>query len=247
MTYHPLHLGPGDRLFVLTGAGISAESGIATFRDAGGLWQSHRVEDVASPTGWARDPALLWRFYSERRDATRAARPNAAHLALAELERIVGERMIVCTQNIDRLHEAAGSRRVVHVHGDLFRSRCSSTTCSSNPVDDENVYLSADALPRCATCGSLMRPDIVWFGEEPRRLGEIDEALESCSLFVAIGTSGLVYPVAGFVKFLRARRPGTRTVYVGLQVPGNAEAFDEIRLGSATALVPGLLSAQNEA
>ena len=246
MDHQPLRLTASERVFVLTGAGISAESGIATFRDSGGLWESHRVEDVASPAGWARDPALVWRFYSERRRATRDARPNAAHLALAELERLLGERMIVCTQNIDRLHEAAGSRRVAHVHGDLFRNRCSSTSCATEPVEDEAIHLTANDLPRCSNCGSLMRPDIVWFGEEPRHLREIDEALEDCTIFVAIGTSGVVHPVAGFVKFLRARRPATRTVYVGPEAPDNAESFDEILRGKATDLVPGLLSAQSE-
>jgi len=239
-------IGPNDRLFILTGAGISADSGIPTIRDSSGLWQNHRVEDVASPAGWNRDPALVWCFYSERREATRSARPNDAHLALAELERVVGERMVVCTQNIDRLHEKAGSQKVVHVHGDLFRSRCSDVTCATDSVEDEGLYQQADKLPRCPSCGSLMRPDIVWFGEEPRHLREIDEALEHCTVFVAIGTSGVVHPVAGFVKFLRARRPATHTMYVGPKAPDNAESFDEFLRGNATTLVPGLLSASTE-
>ena len=235
-------IGPNDRLFILTGAGISAESGIATFRDSGGLWERHRVEDVASPAGWKRDPALLWRFYSERRRATTPARPNAAHNALAEIEQQLGDRMLVCTQNIDRLHEAAGSQRVRHVHGDLFRSRCSNEDCSSDPVEDHELHEDPDKLPRCASCDALMRPDIVWFGEEPKHLYQVDEFLESCTLFVAIGTSGRVLPVSGFVKFLRARRPGTHTVYVGPEEPENAASFKEIRLGKATMVVPALLS-----
>ena len=234
-----------DRLFVLTGAGISAESGIATFRDSGGLWGRYRTDDVASPGGWARDPALVWRFYSERRRVAEAALPNAAHLALAQLEHELGERMLICTQNIDRLHEAAGTRRIVHVHGELFRSRCSSAQCASEPLEDHQRHEDATCLPHCATCGSLMRPAVVWFGEEPMLMSDVDDALGSCSVFVAIGTSGVVQPVSGFVKFLCARRPDCRTVYVGPERPDNAAFFGERRLGCAAAVVPGLFFCAN--
>jgi NAD-dependent deacetylase len=235
MSPPPIRIGPTDRVFVLTGAGISAESGVQTFRDAGGLWEQHRFEDVASPEGWARDPGLVWRFYSARRAQAKTVKPNAAHLALAELEKKIGERLFLCTQNVDPLHERGGSRRLFHMHGELMKSRCED--CDRPPFDDENVYETAAAIPRCA-CGARIRPHIVWFGEVPMFLDEIAEALAACDVFVTIGSSGAVYPAAGFVAAARH----ARRVYVGPEAPDNARAFDEHCIGTATAVVPGLFS-----
>lgn len=182
-------IGAHDRVFVLTGAGISAESGLATFRGADGLWEGHRVEDVASPEAWARDPELVWRFYSLRRKAAAAAGPNPAHLALAALERSLGERFFLCTQNVDDLHERAGSRRLVHMHGELFRSRCA--RCTRPAFADKRLYESRAEHPRCE-CGGRIRPDIVWFGEVPFHMERILEELQGCTVMLVVGTSGVV-------------------------------------------------------
>lgn len=227
-------------VLVLTGAGISAESGIPTFRDANGLWENHAVEDVASPEGWARDPALVWRFYALRRAGAARCAPNEAHHALARLERKLGARLLVATQNVDALHEHAGSTRVAHVHGELERSRCSAPDCGAPSFPDARSYPSLDEVPPCERCGAPVRPDIVWFGEVPMHLDTLHLALRRCATFVAIGTSGLVWPVAGFVRFLREARPDVRTIYVGPEAPANAEWFDEHRLERATVAVPAL-------
>jgi NAD-dependent deacetylase len=236
--FEPLRVGAGDRVFVLTGAGISAESGVRTFRDAGGLWEEHRIEDVATPEGFARDPRLVWRFYSDRRRHAVSVRPNAAHLALANLEAQLRDRLFLCTQNVDALHEKAGSRGVLHMHGELLKSHCDS--CDRPPFPDETPY---EDLPRCH-CGGLLRPHVVWFGEMPFGLPEIYAALEACDLFVTVGSSGAVYPAAGFVSHLRhtpnARGRFARCVYLGLERPDNSYAFDECRLGKAGDLLPYL-------
>jgi NAD-dependent deacetylase len=231
----PIALGETARVFILTGAGISAESGIRTFRDANGLWEEYRFEEVASPGGWARDAALVWRFYSQRRRQALECAPNAAHVALARLEEALGERLFLCTQNVDPLHEAAGSRRVVHMHGELLRSRCES--CARPDFLDSKSYESE--MPRCA-CGARLRPHIVWFGEIPMFMDAIGEALAQSDVFVTIGSSGAVYPAAGFVSYARQR--GVRTVYVGPEAPDNAGAFDECRLGKATEVTPTLFA-----
>lgn len=236
-----LALAPGG-LLVLTGAGISAESGIPTFRDANGLWENHAIEDVASPEGFARDPWLVWRFYSLRREGAFRCMPNAAHLALAEAERSLGNRILVCTQNVDPLHERAGATRVVHVHGRLDQSRCSDSRCRSEPFQDERAYDRLESVPRCATCGSSTRPDIVWFGEVPQHLDTIEQALERCSAFLAIGTSGQVWPVAGFVGWLARRRPSVPTMYIGPEAPANARDFRELTLEAASTAVPRILA-----
>ena len=229
------------RVFILTGAGISAESGLPTFRDANGLWEKHRVEDVASPEGWRADPALVWRFYSQRRQQAAPVRPNAAHHALANLEARLGDRLFLCTQNVDPLHERAGSKRVVHMHGELMKSRCEANHGRgrehAEPFADENTYLDGNALPRCA-CGGKLRPHICWFGEIPFFMDEIQDALLRANVFVTIGSSGAVYPAAGFVR--AARQQGARCIYVGPEAPDNASAFDECRLGTATRAVPSL-------
>jgi len=186
-----ISIAPGDRLFILTGAGVSAESGIPTFRDAGGLWGKYRIEEVASPYAWRRDPRLVWDFYSMRRRVASEAKPNPGHFALAALERTINDRFFLCTQNVDNLHELAGSQRVLHMHGELFKSRCDS--CDAPPFDDVNLYESPADLPRCS-CGALIRPNICWFGETPFHLDHKFEALRQCTLFAAIGTSGTVKP-----------------------------------------------------
>jgi NAD-dependent deacetylase len=233
--FGPIALEPDTRVFVLTGAGISAESGIQTFRGAAGLWEQHRVEEVASPAGWAAHPGLVWRFYSQRRAQAATVAPNLAHTALARLESELGDRLFLCTQNVDPLHERAGSRRVVHMHGELMKSRCERD--HAPPFDDERVYLDDRALPRCQ-CGARVRPHICWFGEVPFEMDAVFAALTTADIFVTIGSSGAVYPAAGFVRV--ARDAGARTVYVGPELPDNAAAFDECRLGTATGVVPAL-------
>lgn len=231
-----MRFGPQDRLFVLTGAGISAESGLATFRGSGGLWNGYRVEEVATPEAWAADPELVWRFYSMRRRDAMAAEPNEAHRALAKLELQMGERFYLCTQNVDDLHERGGSRRVHHMHGTLFQSRC--VRCD-RPFDDRQMYQTAAELPKCESCGGAVRPHIVWFGEMPLDMEGIYRELDRATVLLVIGTSGSVYPAAGFVHIANQR--GIRTMYVGPEEPQNADAFDEILLGTATEIVPNLL------
>ena len=231
-----MRFGPKDRLFVLTGAGISAESGLATFRGSGGLWNGYRVEEVATPEAWAANPELVWRFYSMRRRDAKAAEPNAAHRALAKLEQQMGERFFLCTQNVDDLHERGGSRRVHHMHGTLFQSRC--VQCE-RPFDDRQTYESAIEQPKCESCGRAVRPHIVWFGEMPLDIEGIYRELDRATVLLVIGTSGSVYPAAGFVHIANQR--GIGTIYVGPEEPQNADAFDEILLGTATEIVPQLL------
>jgi NAD-dependent deacetylase len=244
MTHNPIRIGPKESVVVLTGAGVSAESGIRTFRDHNGLWNNHRVEVVASPEGWAADPSLVWRFYGERRAQAATVRPNPGHLALAELERALGpDRFCLVTQNVDSLHEAAGSKAPIHIHGELFKSRCSDPCCQSHPFHDERSEFGDRAsLPRCA-CGALVRPHIVWFGEVPFELHAVTRRVQRCDLFVTVGSSGVVYPAAGLVREMLLRRrwgERVRTLYVGLERPENADAFDEIRLGPSGQVLPGL-------
>lgn len=226
-----------DRLFVLTGAGISAESGLATFRGAGGLWNGYRVEEVATPEAWQADRELVWRFYSMRRRDALAAEPNRAHLALADVERVLGERFYLCTQNVDELHERAGTKRVHHMHGSLFQSRCE--LCDL-PFKDQALYETADDLPTCARCGAAVRPHIVWFGEVPLDLEGIYRELEQATVLLVVGTSGSVYPAAGFVQI--ANELGIPSIYVGPEEPANASSFDTILLGTAAKVLPDLLT-----
>jgi NAD-dependent deacetylase len=223
-----------DRVFVLTGAGISAESGLATFRGSGGLWNGYRVEQVATPEAWEADPALVWKFYSMRRRDAMAAEPNAAHRALARLEDRMGERLFLCTQNVDDLHERGGSRRVHHMHGSLFESRC--VECE-RPFADRAGY--EQQLPVCVKCGAALRPHIVWFGEVPLDMEGIYRELERATHLLVVGTSGSVYPAAGFVRVARAA--GAKTIYVGPEEPLNVGEFDEIILGTAVEVLPGLV------
>ena len=238
-------------LMVLTGAGVSAESGIPTFRGGDGLWENHPIEQVASPEGFQADPALVWRFYSQRRRAARAAAPNPGHLALAALELQLGERFLLVTQNIDSLHRRAGSRRLVEMHGNLFQTRC--TLCDRPPFDDDDEEDESSyeqgPLPECERCrvqggSSLLRPHIVWFGEMlfPADRQRIDRFMYEASMhrfvFLAVGTSGVVYPAAGLVD--RARRLGAETWLLNLEPPDNASRFALHRTGKAGEVLPQL-------
>lgn len=234
-----IFLSPDDRLFVLTGAGVSAESGLKTFRDQGGLWEGYRVEEVATPEAWEEDPGRVWRFYSERRRGATEAEPNAAHLALAALERQLGDRFFLCTQNVDDLHERAGSRRLVHMHGELFVSRCE-TPCGRPPFADRALYESEAAIARCP-CGGRIRPHIVWFGEMPLELERIRAEIDRSTVMLVVGTSGAVYPAANFVRWAA---PGARKVYIGPEEPLNAGAFTDLVLGNAGEVLPGLVSVE---
>jgi len=215
----------------LTGAGISAESGVPTFRDSGGLWEGHAVEDVATPEGYERDPDTVLRFYDARRRAAAAVAPNEAHRALARLEGAIGEDLLVVTQNVDDLHERAGSHSLVHMHGELRRAQC--TTCGARPEWDADLI----DRPPCPACGHrTLRPDVVWFGEMPYELDRIEQAVVACDLFVSIGTSGAVYPAAGYVALADAF--GARTVELNLEPSDAAVPFDEARTGLASVIVP---------
>jgi NAD-dependent deacetylase len=230
-----------DRLFVLTGAGISAESGLPTFRASDGLWAGHRIEDVCTPEALEENPVLVWEFYSQRRAQGAKAEPNPAHRALADLEAKLGDRFFLCTQNVDDLHERAGSTQLVHMHGELAKSRCEAE-CGQPPVEDRTVYSSLDEVRRCA-CGARLRPHIVFFGETPLEMARIQRKIDDCSLMVVVGTSGSVYPAANFVNW--ARHAGARTVYVGPERPLNAGAFTHIVEGKAGAVLPGLFDVQS--
>lgn len=229
-----------DRVFALTGAGISADSGLPTFRDSDGLWEMYRLEELCTPEALAENPALVWQFYSERRAQGEKAQPNPAHIALADLEAKMGERFFLCTQNVDDLHERAGSRRMVHMHGELAKSRCEAE-CGRPPIEDRRVYGNLEEVGRCA-CGARLRPHIVFFGEMPLEMSRIEREIAAATVMIVIGTSGSVYPAANFVNW--ARRAGTRTVYVGPERPLNAQAFTQIVEGKAGQVLPGLFDVQ---
>jgi len=231
-----ISIAPDDRVFVLTGAGISAESGLPTFRASDGLWAGHPIEDVCTPEAWERNPGLVWEFYSARREAGAKAEPNPAHFALAELEARLGERYFLCTQNVDDLHERAGSGRLVHMHGELAKSRCEDD-CGRPPVEDRAIYQSLAEVGRCP-CGGRLRPHIVFFGEIPLEMDRIQQEIARATLMVVVGTSGSVYPAASFVHWARAA--GARTVYVGPERPLNAAAFTHVVEGKAGEVLPGL-------
>lgn len=225
-----------DRVFVLTGAGVSAESGLPTFRGADGLWRGNRVEEVATPRAFAADPEMVWQFYSERRQRHETVQPNPAHFALAELERALGDRFFLCTQNVDSLHELAGSRRLVHMHGRLMQSRCSRAACRTVPVEDRSLYRTRAEIPTCIECGALVRPHICWFGEVPFQMELILQQLNAATVLLTVGTSGVVEPAASFVRM--ARRNRTRTIYIGPEAPSNSAHFDDVLLGKAGEVLP---------
>lgn len=222
-------------IVILTGAGISAESGIDTFRGGGGLWEQHRVEDVATPEAFARDPELVLRFYDMRREAIQTKQPNAAHHALARLDREwpkkAGGEVLIVTQNVDDLHERGGALNVLHMHGEHLNAWC--TAC-----DERHRWTEALIhRPPCPACGMrALRPDVVWFGEVPYRMEEIYQAVAGADLFVSIGTSGAVYPAAGLVR--TARDLGMQTLELNLERSQGSAWFHETRLGPATEIVP---------
>lgn len=219
-------------IVILTGAGISAESGIGTFRDAGGLWEQHRVEDVATQQAFERDPDLVLRFYDMRREHIQKAQPNAAHEALARLDKEWDGELLIVTQNVDDLHTRAGAKRVLHMHGEHLNAWCQAC---DHRVPWRATLIDRPACPQCGSSGRL-RPDIVWFGEMPYRMDEIYYALNRADLFVSIGTSGAVYPAAGFVR--EAREQGVRTLELNMEPSQGSYFFEEARHGPATELVP---------
>lgn len=220
------------KIVVLTGAGLSAESGLGTFRGHDGLWDHFEIEDVATPEGFARNPPKVHDFYNLRRGWLKEAKPNAAHLALARLEKANGSEVLVVTQNIDGLHEAAGTHHLIHMHGELGRALCA--RCGTSLPWLQDLSLNT-ACPVCHKAG-FMRPDVVWFGEMPREMERIQDALRHCDLFVSIGTSGMVYPAAGFVE--EAQAAGAHTVELNLDPSEGASLFAEKHYGKATEVVP---------
>ena len=230
-----------QRVVVLTGAGISAESGVRTFRDGDGLWEEHRLEDVATPQAWTNDPVLVWRFYQARRRQLLEVAPNAAHKALATFA-AKREHFTLITQNVDDLHERAGNTNTIHMHGRLKTLRCEQSGRSEVRMAESDL---ADDFLFCQCCATpqRLRPDIVWFGEMPMQMEDIYAAVERSDLFIVVGSSGHVYPAAGLVNI--AHQAGARTVLVNLEAPLNADAFDEVHLGKAGELLPVLLEALN--
>ena len=227
----------GKRVVVLTGAGISAESGIRTFRDNDGLWEDHRIEDVATPQAWRADPGRVWRFYQARRRQLSKVEPNPAHQALADLSDGL-QHMVLITQNVDDLHERGGSEAVIHMHGRLETLRCEESGEYERrmaPADLSDEFLTCT----CCTEGRRLRPDIVWFGEMPMHMNEIYAAVEASEVFIVVGSSGHVYPAADLVHIAQAN--GARTVLVNAEPPLNVDFFDEVHLGRAGELLPPLV------
>ncbi len=224
-----------SKIVVLTGAGLSAESGLHTFRDKDGIWSKYDYREVATPEGYHRNPQRVLSFYNERRRQNAGVKPNAAHLALARLEALYPGEVLIVTQNIDPLHEMAGTKNLIHMHGEIAQALCAG--CGErHGIGFEDLTLET-ACPACAEAG-LMRPDVVWFGEMPYRMEEIYGALSRCDLFVSIGTSGTVYPAASFVE--EASRDGAYTVELNLEPTGSG-AFDEAIRGQATVIVPAFV------
>ncbi len=241
-----LTISDSSRVLILTGAGVSAESGIATFRAAGGLWEDHPVEQVASMQGFLDDPALVWKFYSDRRKGVLKVKPNAGHFALAELEARLGDRMLLTTQNVDGLHQRAGSKQTVELHGNLLMTRC--LRCDRPPFSDHKKYY--EDLPECSICAdhgrsNLLRPHIVWFGEAldysvlDRIQHFIEDARENL-IFLAVGTSGAVYPAAALVE--AAKAVGGETWLINLDEAQNAALFDHVVLGKSGDLLPTMFA-----
>ncbi|WP_420586505.1 NAD-dependent deacylase [Ruegeria sp.] len=220
-----------EKIVILTGAGISAESGLGTFRDEGGLWAQHRIEDVATPEGFARNPALVHAFYNARRVQAAKAKPNDAHIALARLQRDWPGEVVIVTQNVDSLHEAGGAENVVHMHGLLAGALCAS--CGHRWTSPPEMAV-AEPCPACAA--PTARPDVVWFGEMPYYMDAIYDHLAGAAFFASIGTSGQVYPAAAFVH--EARLSGAQTIELNLDPSDGASVFDQVILGPATETVP---------
>ncbi len=221
------------KIVILTGAGISAESGIKTFRDSGGLWENHPIEDVATPEGFMRNPKLVYDFYNARRKQAGEVSPNKAHYALAELADIYGDNLTLITQNVDDLHERSGQKNIYHMHGELNKACC--TNCEYITLWEDDL----DENSTCLGCGQTgyMRPHIVWFGEMPLYMDFIEEKLGQCDIFCAIGTSGHVYPAAGFVQMVNYFNPQAQTIEINLEASEQASHFKQSLYGKATECV----------
>ena len=226
-----------SHIVILTGAGISAESGIQTFRASDGLWHNHRIEEVATAEGFTANPALVHEFYNARRRQlkNKTVQPNAGHLALAKLEKAFAGKVLLVTQNVDNLHERAGSKNLIHMHGELTKIRCKRTNKVYHWTDDLNIH----SVCRCCQRSNHLRPHIVWFGEVPLQMDTIYEALVHCDLFISIGTSGQVYPAAGFVQI--AKQVGADTVELNLDPTTNSSLFDQSINGPASQIVPAFV------
>ena len=225
------------KVVILTGAGISAESGIRTFRASDGLWEEHRIEDVATPMGWERNPQLVWDFYQARRNQLFEVEPNLGHTALTTLEDHLDD-MLLVTQNVDNLHERAGSKNLIHIHGELEKLRCEECYHVDVMMEPEDLGTSFVSCPVCSN--TMMRPHIVWFHEMPMQMAEIENALNQCDVFIAIGTSGHVYPAAGFLA--SAKQQGSYCIGINLDAPLNYDLFDEFHQGKAGEILPDLVS-----
>ncbi|MEZ5573169.1 MAG: NAD-dependent deacylase [Halioglobus sp.] len=226
---------PFQHIVILTGAGVSAESGLATFRDSGGLWENHDPMTIATPEAFSRDPELVYRFYNARRKQLQSVAPNAAHRALARLQNEFHGEVFLVTQNVDDLHERGGSAQVCHMHGELNRMLCQRCTASLPVTQD---YNGSSRCPQCDTSGAL-RPDVVWFGEIPYHMEMISAHLRACDLFIAVGTSGVVYPAAGFVQ--EAQLYGAQTMEINVQLSEITRYFHYQRRGAATLEVAALV------
>jgi len=237
---------PSDaRVVIVTGAGISAESGIGTFRDAGGLWEQHRIEDVATPQAFRQDPDFVWEFYRARKEQALGCTPNDGHRSIVALEqrlRTGGGECTVITQNVDHLHQEAGSDRVIPIHGSLFETICSNRRCSERRVRVQDKDISKREIPKCPKCDALLRPGVVWFGEnlDIDLMNTATQAVRECDWFLAIGTSGAVYPVAGYVW--DAKNAGAKTILINLHEAENQRAFDTYISGYAAQILPSLLA-----
>ncbi len=227
---------PGERVVVLTGAGISAESGIKTFRDSDGLWKNHKIEEVASMDGFRANPELVWEFYKLRFHQLAEVKPNPAHYALVKLENHVPDTFTLITQNVDGLHWVAGNENVLEMHGSLKRCICSD--CREE-FRTREVDLTKK-VPECPECRGYLRPDIIWFGEEPYYLYEIMREVEICNYLIVVGTSGIVYPAAGLLE--KAKECGATTIGVNLQKPENIANIDEFHEGKAGIILPELVA-----
>ena len=223
-------------IVILTGAGLSAESGLSTFSDKDGIWSRYRIEDVATPEAFARDPAAVLAFYNMRRKVVRGVAPNAAHAALARLEAEYPGKVTTVTQNVDNLHERAGTTNLIHMHGESLKTRCQH--CGAVEPDEAEIALD-QPCPACGWGGGL-RPDVVWFGEMPYGMDQIRAALQTCDLFISIGTSGNVYPAAGFAA--QALALGAHTVELNFEPSRRSELFAESVYGRATEVVPGFVA-----
>ena len=225
------------KVVILTGAGISAESGIRTFRASDGLWEEHRIEDVATPMGWERNPQLVWDFYQARRNQLFEVEPNPGHTALTTLEDHLDDLLLV-TQNVDNLHERAGSKNLIHIHGELEKLRCEECHHVDVMMEPQDLDSSFVSCPVCSN--TMMRPHIVWFHEMPMQMAEIENALNQCDVFIAIGTSGHVYPAAGFLA--SAKQQGSYCIGINLDAPLNYDLFDEFHQGKAGEILPNLVN-----